>query len=339
MRQRLQCSLATPIRPQPASPLASAAEAQVWQIGASIHLLATPSLPAAGRLRLPAASPSPSPAACPTLLVYDYVSSKLGAQLRAQGQYYADAVGNAWLQHPELLLSVQGCPRPKAPAAPELPAIVTPAGHVHLLRLLFQLLHEPQLATYSAANLTAHTRLPPAAIKSALRSLVELGWWRPDAPLAESPLHLLPAARHWLTHYAQTLRRRLNAHRYRPRDPATRADWPRRPLPAECLWGGEAAAHLLLGCPAPPTSLTLYSQMPRSQLVQHLGLEPYAQGNIEILNAFAPATYFAPTDPRCAPPLLVYADLLASQKPHCESLAHEVRTRYLRQLLGPQPAP
>ncbi|TDN38867.1 type IV toxin-antitoxin system AbiEi family antitoxin [Hymenobacter sp. UV11] len=324
VRQRLQCSLAIPVWPQLAGP----AETQVWHIGSEVRLLATP--PA----RVSALTAPTRPALTgtyPTLLVFDYVSSRLGAQLRAQGQYYADAAGNAWLQHPGLLLSVQGCARPKAPV-PATP--VTPAGHVHLLRLLFQLLLEPALATYSPTNLAARTQLPLARVGAALRSLAKLDWWQAAALPPASPLPQPAATQHWLSHYARVLRCRLNPHRYRPRDPAALAGWPQRALPPECLWSGENAAHLLLSRSEPPTSLTLYSQMPRSQLVQQLDLVPYAQGTIEILNSFAPAACFASADPRCVPALLVYTDLLASRKPHCETLAHEMHARYLGSLVG-----
>ena len=69
VRQRLQSSLALPIRVQPARH----SEGQLWQIGAALRLLAT----------RPAATAQPPPAEYPRLLVYDYVSRQLGAQLQA----------------------------------------------------------------------------------------------------------------------------------------------------------------------------------------------------------------------------------------------------------------
>ncbi|MDJ0364176.1 type IV toxin-antitoxin system AbiEi family antitoxin [Hymenobacter sp. H14-R3] len=299
---------------------AVAAGAQLWQIGSALCLLAT--RPAAAT-EPPA--PDPASAKYPTLLVYDYVSSKLGAQLRAQGQYYADAVGNAWLRHPGLLVSVQGCAPPRAPR----PAVISPALQVQQLRLLFQLVLEPALSTYAVPKLAAHAQLPVLLVRRVLRSLAEQGFWQENTNLAGSKLCLPVPAHYWLARYAKTLRSRLNAHRYSPRNPATLARWYQQALPAECLWSGEAAAHLLLQTSAVPSSLTLYSQSPRSQLIKQLDLVPNTQGQLEILNAFAPAACFAPTDPRCVPPLLVYADLLASQKPFCDALAHQLWERYL----------
>jgi hypothetical protein len=298
-------------------------ETQVWQIGAALRLLATPSV--AG-----AVPPRPAPADYPPLLVYDHVPGTLGAQLRAQGTSYADAAGNAWLQHPEL---VAGAPEAAGPPLAEL-VVSSPAWHVQLLRLLFQLLLAPDLAAYAVPRLAARTQLPVAVVRQVLRSLAAQGVWHDEAPLGVSPLLLPAPARYWLRHYAGTLRRRLNGQRYRPRCPTPLADWAQRALPAECLWSGEVAARLLLGRPAPPSSLTIYSQLPRPQLVRQLDLVPSPQGCIELLNAFAPAICFAPTDPRCVPPLLAYADLLASQTLATETLAPELYARYLGELLA-----
>jgi hypothetical protein len=319
VRQCLQRRLALPVRAWSASQ----PEAQVWQIGAAIRLLATPSV--AGPM-----PPSPAPADYPTLLVYDHVSGSLGEQLRAQGTCYADAAGNAWLQHPKL---VTGVPDTAGPPLAEL-VVSSPAWHVQLLRLLFQLVLTPDLAAYAVPRLAARTQLPIAVVRQVLRSLAAQGVWHDEAPLGVSPLLLPAPARYWLAHYASTLRRRLNGQRYRTRCPTPLADWAQRALPAECLWSGEAAAHLLLSRPVLPSSLTIYSQLPRPQLVRQLDLVPSAKGPIEILNAFAPATCFAPTDPRCVPPLLIYADLLASENPAHEDLAYELHARYLGKLLA-----
>ncbi len=323
MRQHLQRSLALPIVPQPVR-LAVAGPAQLWQLSPTIRVLAR--LLGAASAALPPTRAQPED--YPTLWVHPYVSARQGEQLRAQGAYYADAVGNAWFRHPELLVSVQGQPRPRASA----PAVVSPALQVQVLRLLFQLIVKPGLAAYAVPQLAARTQLPVAAVRRVLRYLAGQGLWQEDAPLGHSPLLLPDPAHYWATHYAAVLRRRLNAHYYSPRNPADLAGWHRRVLPAACLWSGEAAAHRLLGQPGTPAHLTLYSQLPRNQVVQRLDLLPNTQGPIEILNAFAPAACFAPTDASCAPPLLVYADLLASQRPAAEALAPQVRAALLGEL-------
>jgi hypothetical protein len=266
----------------------------------------------------------------PAQLVYDYLylPRPLGAQPWGRGSYRATVAGG--------LRPASGpAPGPAGALAPPPELLVSsPTWHVQLLRLLFQLVLAPELAACPAASLAARTQLPVAAVRQVLGSLAEQGFWQEDGPPGTSPLRLLAPVHYWLAHYASTLRRRLNAQRYRPRHPATLANWWQRDLPAGCLWSGEAAAHRLLGHPAPPASCTIYSTLPRPQLVQQLDLVPAPKGAIELLNAFAPATCCAPAAPGCVPPLLAYADLLASQKPAHEALAREVRARYLAELLA-----
>jgi hypothetical protein len=224
---------------------------------------------------------------------------------------------------------------PAVPPGPPAALVASsPAWHVQLLRLLFQLVLSPALAGCPLRSLAAHTQLPEAAVQQVLRSLGEQGLWLPDAPPGTSPLRLPAPAHYWLAHYGRVLRRRLNAQCYRPRYPTTLAEWAAHGLPAGCHWSGAAAAHLLLGCPLPATGLVLHSQVPRPQLVQLLGLVPAPHGPIELLNAFAPPLAAASPDPCCVPPLLAYADLLVSPQPCPEGLAQELRARYLVELLG-----
>lgn len=179
-----------------------------------------------------------------------------------------------------------------------------------------------------------HTRLPEAAIQRAQHELTAVGLWQVEPPPGTPLLRMREAAQYWLSHYAKTLRPRLNPYRYRFRNPAALPAWLHQPQSADCLWSGEAATQLLLGQLELPASLTLYSHTPRSQLVRQFDLVPYAHGTLEILNAFAPASFFATAAPRCVPPLLVYADLVASHQSANEARAQEIRVRYLEALLG-----
>ncbi len=319
VRQRIQRTLATRVTAYPIAAASAGGEAQVWRIGPTVRF--TTIAPA----RAPSGdAPAPLPGGRaevegPVVTVYDYVPAELGERLRAQGICYADAAGNAWVRHPELLIAVQGCARPRpAPAQPR------PRLPVEHLQLLFHVLAAPAIAAYPVPALAAHTGLPPAVVVAVQQSLAAQGLWLPDPAARLSDL-----AGHWLRHYPRQLRNRLNAQRYRWADPAAPGNWFDRALPADCLWSGEAAAHRLLAKAEAPAAFTLYSRIPRAKLLQRLGLVPHRQGNVEVLNTFFLATEFAASKPGCVPPLLVYADLLASPAPRCEALARELRAQYL----------
>ncbi|WP_324677166.1 type IV toxin-antitoxin system AbiEi family antitoxin [Hymenobacter sp. GOD-10R] len=330
VRKRLQAILATNITASPAAAGSPGSDTQVWEIGSVIRFLATvPSVGTADGLALPSWRSS---AEGPLLVIYDYVSNELGKQLRARGLCYADAVGNAWVKHPatELMVVIQGCSRPKED--PRVASANLPADH---MRLLFQLIVEPSIATYSVLELAAATGITPVAVARALRGLTAQGLWLDDASLAPNKLRDLAA--YWLEHYGKTLRNRLNVHRYRWRDSVAQANWHRLSLPADCLWSGEAAAHQLLNKPEVPNCFTLYSRMPRLKLAHYLGLVPHKHGNVELLNTFFPVSaspLFAPNVQRCVHPFLVYADLLENQSAHSQSLAQELHSKHLLNLLA-----
>ena len=323
VRKRLQGILATNIT---ASAQAGLADTQVWQIGSVIRFLATvPSPGSADAFALPSWRPS---AEGPLLVIYDYVSNELGKQLRARGLCYADAVGNAWVKHPatELMVVIQGCARPK-----ETPRLASSGLSADYMRLLFQLITEPAIATYSVAELAAYINMPPAVVGRVLRGLRSQGMWLSEAELGLGKRREL--ASYWLTNYGKTLRNRLNVQRYRWRDEAMQARWHRLALPADCRWSGEAAAHQLLARTELPSSFALYSQMPRVKLAQYLGLVPHKHGNVELLNSFFAASQPNLTGPQCVSPFLVYADLGQSQAAQSEELAEAIRRRYLGELL------
>ena len=314
------------INPLPAG--SGLAPAQVWQIGSGVRLLAT--LPGSG------ARPMRPAGAGPTVEVYHYVSRNLGEQLRAQGICYADAMGNAWVRHPELVVFVQGCSRLNAAKARPIPVL-----QVNHMRLLFQLIMTPTIAGHSIADLADFTQLPRAVITSAVQHLHTYGLWLTDVD--QAPARLPELASYWVEHYATRLRNRLNPQRYRWADPAAAATAAQRTAwPAALMWGGEAAAHRLLATAEAPTRFTLYSQLPRPRLVQSLGLVPARLGSIEILNTFSPTAFSAPADPLCVAPLLVYADLMqsstpaADQKlplPPCPELTEQLRVNFLSHLI------
>lgn len=314
MRQQLQRSLAPDIHVRLAASIGLSGS-QLWQIGTAPRLLVRPA---------PIGSPLPGPpngeARPPELLLYEYVPAKLGQLLRAQGTQYADAAGNIWLRHPPLLVDMQGYPRPPRPSpAPSASRQVT------LLRLLFGLLHEASPDKCLDSTLASHTGLPLAAVQRERDHLLQVG----IQPIGCSESWPTPiAVRYWLNGFVGCLRSRLRAQRYCLRNPDTWRGWLQCALPAGCHWSGEPAARLLLGQTEAPATYTLYSRLPRPQLVQTLGLLLHARGRIEVLNAFLPSNATSPLV-SCVPPLLIYADLLVSPHPGHLALAQAIQSRYL----------
>jgi hypothetical protein len=129
------------------------------------------------------------------------------------------------------------------------------------------------------------------------------------------------------------LRPKLVVGRYTAPNPTW---WERAQLPAErAVWGGEVAADRLTD-QLKPARQTLYVWGgPKETVVAHR-LRPDDRGEVEILEAFWAPTgegEAAPTD--VAPPLLVYADLMATGDPRNVEVARVVREEHLGDVLGP----
>jgi hypothetical protein len=126
---------------------------------------------------------------------------------------------------------------------------------------------------------------------------------RPDRKLLD-PEHLIEE---WVTHYPVTLRPKLNPRRFR-------ADTERlRQVDLQhqnAYWGGEPAAEKLTQY-LKPAQFTIYAREPVAKLIAAGRMRADPTGNVEVLDAFwnlEPEKEF----PDVVPPILAYADLLAT---------------------------
>ncbi len=140
----------------------------------------------------------------------------------------------------------------------------------------------------------------------------------------------------WVTNYPTGLRPKLNPKRFRALEP----DWWQKADVTRhgALWGGEIAADKLTGYLKPATC-TLYVRPENgrnniTQIVVENRLRADPQGNIEILDAFwdLPAD---PNYPDIVPPILAYADLVATNDPRNLETAKLLREHHIDHALAP----
>jgi hypothetical protein len=266
----------------------------------------------------------------PALLVADHVSIALAEKLREHGQQFADGAGNVFLEGPGLLIYVVGRKKPALPGGPNRPdAAFNPAG----LKLMFALMCRPLLADAPQRTIAAAAGVALGGVPAALADLQARG-------------HLLVAGRHrrldatkrlldqWVADYARRLRHKTLRGRYVAPHFGTWANW--QIDPPQARWGGEPAANLLVGHLTPGV-LTLYTDRlaPRLQVEQKLvaaGAQVEA-GVVEVRQPFWGDVAAGDARPDTVPPVLVYADLLATGDARCIETAQLVYDRYLARLL------
>ena len=111
----------------------------------------------------------------------------------------------------------------------------------------------------------------------------------------------------WVTHYPITLRPKLHPRRFdAPPEGLAQADL----SSLGAYWGAERAAERLTHF-LKPAAFTIYTHKPVNRLLAALRLRAFPTGNVEVLDTF---WNFEPDPnyPDMVPPVLAYADLLAT---------------------------
>ncbi len=251
----------------------------------------------------------------PCLLVAPRISTELADKCREIGVQFIDASGNGYLQAPGLLVLVKGQRPSKGSALGATLSEGAGAGGANAARLAFVLLCAPELLNAPYRVLSDVAGVSLGAIGPILNDLGRRGFIT-NAKGSRRFLERERLLNEWVTTYPVKLRPKLVPRRFR----ASQRDWWKEIDidRYEAVWGGEVAADTLTNY-LRPEKITIY--MHGANMQQNLGklviqnkLRADPDGDIEILEKF----WDLPPDkaPRnCVPPLLAYADLVASMEP------------------------
>jgi len=259
------------------------------------------------------------------LLVAPYMTRALAERCRALQLPFIDTAGNAFIHIPGLTIFVTGEPRPETLQEDPKHRAYTTVG----MKVIFALLCQPELAdgTYRRIAQAAQVALGP--LGPVLKDLQNRGYLveREKKKVLVHTRDLLEA---WITRYPETLRPKLFRDRYQ-------ADTRRLlelNLPAhKAFWGAEVAAERLTGY-LKPEHFALYVRGDDKPLLTAARMRLDRNGNTELLQAFwdFPAD---PAHPDLVPPLLIYADLMATGDGRNLETARLVYERFLEPTLHP----
>jgi hypothetical protein len=243
----------------------------------------------------------------PALLVTNHVTPPLADALRERGIAFLDEAGNAYLNHPPLLIWVKGQrPKQKLNGANPTTRTFNPGG----LQVIFPLLCHPEWADRPYREIAKMAGVAHGTVGWVLAELPKLGFMAEVGGKRRllQPERLL---QQWVEAYARTLRPRLLIGRFH----ADQLDWHKALDPGEYgyLLGGEAAAARLTQYLRPGT-ITLYGPKIEPRLILDQRLRPDPQGKVEILRRF---WKFDDDHPLLTPLPLIYADLVAIGDARC----------------------
>jgi hypothetical protein len=243
----------------------------------------------------------------PPLLVAPYITREVAEHCRKLRLPFIDTAGNAYLEATGLLVYVVGQGRPVELRKGNFRAL-NAAG----LKLIFALLCRPGLLDGSYRNIAAAAGVALGTVGAGMKDLEARGFLRPETQrhrrALREPERMLAE---WVTHFPIALRPRLSLGRFRA-DPERLQQTALAPLNA--YWGGEPAAGKLTRY-LKPAHFTIYTGEPIAKLVAAGRMRAEADGNVEILEKFwdFPAAPEDNNEPDIVPPILAYADLLATQ--------------------------
>ncbi len=246
------------------------------------------------------------------LLVADHVTPPMADELRARDVQFIDAAGNAYLNHPPLLVWVKGQWPVGLTVARE--GVMGRAFQASGLQVLFALLCNPELADRPYREIAHLTGVAHGTVGWVMPELPRLGY----IAKVKGKRRLLNPERllqQWVEAYVRTLRPKLVIGRYI----AETLDWTIGfdGGKYDLLLGGEPAARLLTDHLRPAT-VTLYGAKADPRLLLDKRLRPERNGNVEILRRF---WHFDGERPGLVPTVLVYADLLAIGDARCSETA------------------
>lgn len=268
----------------------------------------------------------------PGLLVADHITPDLAETLHQQGRQFVDVAGNAYLQQPGVLVWVTGRKPVARAVAPQLGRAFQPTG----LQVLFALLCHPEWVNLPYRELAARAGVAHGTVGWVMPDLQQQGFVT-DLNGKRGTRRLYDGERLlalWTDAYARQLRPRTLLGRYHVPTLDGWQDWPLDKHGAQ--WGGEPAAALLTRY-LKPGELTLYAdKLPGLLAAKYKFVKEAQAGHKAVVDVRRRFWHF-PEDgiEPCVPPVLVYADLLATGDARCIETAKRLYDEHVVRLVRP----
>jgi hypothetical protein len=259
------------------------------------------------------------------LLITTFATQVLADECRRLDLPFLDTAGNLYLPTDTFVADIRGKARP-ARALKDQYRAHHPAG----LKVVFALLCRPTLAGAPYREVAKFAQVALGAIGPILNDLAQRGYLRKAKPRTGTLLRKKELLNEWVTYYPANLRPTLRPRRYQ----ADREQLTHIGLEAfGAYWGGEYGAEKLTRYLKAEHFLLYTPGTPPAALMTKARMRLATDGNTEILETFwHPELVDQPTTD-IAPPLLVYADLMATTDGRNIEAAKEVYERFLEPIV------
>jgi hypothetical protein len=262
------------------------------------------------------------------ILITDYATQAVAEQLKEQGIAFADAAGNAYLRGANFLIWAHGKKQNVAMKAPRAGRAWQPTG----IKAIFALLCNPDWINLGYRDLAARAGVANGTVGWVMRELNEQGFVvKPrQRKMGRRLVQRRKLLDRWVEYYTGTFRQTTLVGRYK----ADNQDWWRAAdiKNYAVMLGGEAAGAVLTEF-LKPGVVTVYGRdIPPQLMIEHR-IRKVPDGDIEIRQRFWTFDYVW-NHPNLTPPILVYADLLATGDARCIETAQKVYDGYIAGLIA-----
>jgi len=266
------------------------------------------------------------------ILFTDHATGPMADRLRKLGIPFVDMAGNAWLEVPPVVLRVEGRKPIEQGKAPPRNRAFQPTG----LQVVFALLCRPELFKAPLREVAEVTGVAHGTVGWVMHGLRERGYLIERGEgrgRKRTPRNLLRLLDEWTAEYTRVLRPALIQGRYAP-GPNTKPRWwaDEEIHKHGILLGGETAAEQLTDYLQAGT-ITMYTERLPGRLVVEQRLAKDDRGTIEFRRRFWPFQHDW-EHPELVPPVLIHADLLATDEARCVETARMIHEQYLAGPLG-----
>ena len=259
------------------------------------------------------------------LLVTEYVNPELAEIMRNQGIPFIDGAGNAFINATPLYIFIKGEKPDKAEKAETVKRLFKPGG----LKLTFALLNNPGMEKATYRDMAKAAKVALGTVAFAITELKELGFLIDLGKKGRQLLNTERLLRRWIEAYPENLKPKIVQERFRT---DTRNWWKDlQPTDFGVLWGGEIAAAELTGY-LKPEKYTVYTDQPIGKLIYRFKFQKDPNGNVEILMPFW-AFKWELAEKGLVPPLLIYADLVATGDARATEAAEIIYDKYIARLI------
>jgi hypothetical protein len=260
------------------------------------------------------------------ILVTRYVTPQIADELKKMNIPFMDMAGNVHINEPPLLIFIKGNKLPGANLTVVRTRAFRPAG----LKVVFALLCNPGLENAPFREIAEKAKVALGTIGLVMRDLKKLNFLTDIPPGKRKLTRKRDILNRWITEYPEQLKPKQIIGIYR----AENRDWWKQAdvEGVDIFWGGEIAAARLTEY-LKPQKVTLYTDKPIGKFLLKNKLKNDLYGNIEILRLFWNFEIDW-TKKNLVPPLLIYADLLATGDARNIETARIIYERELDKFIG-----